>query len=175
MIITDSSQTNHLYSVKHRSSWAMFSSKPHMSITRTSDNREIGSAIFHSFSTTELIVHGRPIRLEKVNWISRRRAFPSAATGTTLTWRYDSVWKESLTCFSTAAATTTTNQHWLARFKPESLSEKKPGVLELAGPGIGGVLLDELVVTLLAVVQEGKRREAAAEGVDAASSASAAG
>ena len=170
MIITDSSQTTQLYSVHHRSSWDMFSSKPHMSITRTSDNREIGSATFHSFSTTELVIHGRPIRLEKVNWMSRRRAFPSAATGTTLTWRYDSVWKEGLTCFSNA----TTNQ-WLARFKPESLSAKKPGVLELASAAVGGVLLDELVVTLLAVVQEGKRREAAAEGADAASSAAAAG
>lgn len=50
-----------------------------------------------------------------------------------------------------------TNQ-WLARYTPSHFSISKGGVLELASVAIDGILLDEIVVTVLAVVEERKRR-----------------
>ena len=161
MVITDSDKATNLYTVNQRSSWSMFSSKPQMSITRHNDNSEVG--VIHSFSPTKLTIHGRTFSLEKVNWMSRGRTFPSAATGTTLIWKYDSVWGNSMTCSKE------TNQ-WLARYTPSNFSMSKGGVLELASPAVDGILLDELVVTALAVVQERKlmETEAIAEGAGAA-------
>lgn len=165
-VITDSDKTTQLYTVTFRSSWAMLSSKPDMTITRASDNREIGTATFHSFSATELTIYGHPITLDRVSWISRRRSFFSAATGSTLTWRYDSALGDTLTCSNEA-------KQWLARFEPAGFSMTKIGVLELAGPAVDGALLDELVITALAVVQEEKRRKSATDTADAASNAAA--
>lgn len=153
MIITDSDKATNLYAVSHRSSWSvLFSSKPDMSIVRVSDNSEIGAVTLHSFSPTELIIHGRIVFLEHVDWLSRGRTFQSAATGTTLTWQYDSALGDSVTCSNE------TNQ-WLARFSPSSFSLSKGGVLELASPAVDGILLDEIIVTALAIMQERKRRQ----------------
>lgn len=152
MVVTDSDKTTALYDVSQRSSWSMFSSKPHMTITRCSDNSEIGTVTFHSFSAPELTIHGRSISLDHVSWISRGRTFPSAATGTTLAWQYDSAVGNSMTC-------TDETDQWFARCTSSHFSLSKGGVLELASPAVDGILLDELVVTVLAVLQERKRRE----------------
>lgn len=154
MIITDSDKATNLYTVSHRSGWSMFSSKPHMSITHVNNNSEIGTVTFHSFSPTELTIHGRTVSLEKIDWMSRGRTFQSAATGTTLTWQYSSVLGNSMTCSNEI------NQ-WLARYTSSNFSMSKGGVLELASPAVNGILLDEIIVTALAVVQERKRREGA--------------
>lgn len=169
MIITDSDKITNLYIVSHRSSWSMFSSKPHMTITRVGGGGggyinyqlgEIGTVKFHSISSSELTIHGRTVTLQKVNWVSRGRTLQSSAiAGSTLTWKFDSIWKDSMTCSNETG-------QWLARYS----SKSKGGVLELAGPMVDGMLLDEIVVSALAILQEAKRTEAAAESTDAASS-----
>ena len=152
MIITDSDKATNLYAVSQRSNWSVvFSSKPDMSIVRVSDNSEIGAVTLHSFSPTELTIHGRTVFLEQVNWLSSGRTFESAATGATLTWQYDSALGDSMTCSNE------TNE-WLARFLPSSFSLSKGGVLELASPAVDGFLLEEIIMTALAVMQERKER-----------------
>lgn len=162
MNITDSDKATNLYTVSHKSSWSMFSSKPHMSITRVGgnsyqaeNNGVIGTVTFHTISPTELIIHGRTVPLQQTSWVSRGRTFQSSATGTILTWKYDSVWGNSMTCSDE------TNQ-WLARYRSSKFSLSKGGVLELASPAIDGILLDEVVISALAVVEERKRTERAA-------------
>ena len=169
MVITDSDKVTVLYIVNHRSSWSMFSSKPFLHIMRASNNYynseiEIGTVTFHNLGRTELTIHGRTVFLDKpAAWISRERTFQSAAIGgTTLTWKYDSIWKETITCYNQTG-------QWLARYKPS-----KGGLLELASPAVDGALLDELVVTALGIVQEAKRREILTDSTDAASSSVAA-
>ena len=155
MVMTDSDKATALYDVSYRGAWSsIFSSKPHMTITRSSDssdnNVEVGTVTFRSFSTPDLTIHDRNISLERTHSISRGRSFLSNATGTTLAWQYDSAVGQSMTCSDES------NQ-WFARYMASHFSLSKGGVLELASPSINGILLDEIVVTVVRRV-EGRRR-----------------
>jgi hypothetical protein len=153
MSIVGDDKTTKLYTVK--SNWGtMLSSKPHMRIMRASvdanNSPEIGTVTFHSLSSTELELHGRPVVLERPKLLSRTRTFQSATDGK-LTWQYESVG-------STATLRNERNE-WLARFDRASLSLSKHGKLELSSPAISRELLEEIIVTGLAVIQEARRRE----------------
>lgn len=178
--ITDSDNGITLYNVNHRSSWAIFSSKPHTTITRAGNNNnnhnnyyqqqqppgpnvDIGTIRFHSLSPPELTIYGRPAPLQKTRWGSRGRSFQSAATGNTLIWHFDSAWTNSMTCsIDNGSSTNAKTDQWLARYKQSTWSMSKVGALELASPAVNGILLDEIVVSAVALVEEQQRNADAA-------------
>lgn len=143
----DSQQTTRLYNISYRSALISRSRRPPISITRPSDNSEIGTVIFRSFHPTQLTVNGNIIALERISRKTYGRKFQSVATGSLLTWRNDSARTYNMTCFNES------NQ-WLARFTVSGGFFIKTGVLELACPEVDGNLLDEIVISFLAYGEE---------------------
>lgn len=91
---------------------------------------------------------------------TRSRFFQSAAAGVgKLTWQHEST-------FSSALTLRNERNEWLARFDRSTFSLEKHGKLELVGGDgvIGGQLLDEIVISGLAIVQGERRAEAASAG-----------
>lgn len=78
--------------------------------------------------------------------------FDSAASGgEKLTWERESV-------FGSGLVMRNTRNEWIAKFDRSMFTMSKVGKLELPGPEVSGPLLDEVVVSGIAIVELARRR-----------------
>ena len=126
-------------------------SKPHIKITSGgATGHEVGAVTFHHFSRTlDLVINGKQTQLEPEGWFTRSFSFMSSIAK--LRWEHTSVWGGSLACV-------TDKGEWLARFDRSYFALKKDGKLEIVNSQLPQELVDELVVSGLAMVEVENRR-----------------
>ena len=161
--VLDSDKTTLLYSIDLKSR------KPHMRIHSGSSNSQIGEINFHLLGTRiEGTLDSRDISLTPQGFTKKIYDYTSSTfPNTTLSWKPQSKWSNPLNLVLLDA-----NAMPVARFMPVNWSKKKAGKLELLGSSaVTGPMMDEVVVTGLAVAQYKAQRMRTA-GAASASSAS---
>lgn len=143
--ILDSDKHTPLYTVNANSGGA-FSSKPHVTIVSAATNAVIGSVTFHTISSkVDLTVHNQAISFNSSH------EFRSLATGATLKWKKDGVFSGGdMVCWDE-------RKQQVASYENSNWALKKDGKIGLEA-GVDGALVDEIVVSLIAML-ELKRRE----------------
>ena len=178
MKIVDSDKQTTLYTITANSG-SIFSAKPHILITAGDSPASsstfaspsnpsggvVGSITFPKFSRhLDLEIHGQPITLNSAGWFSNGMVFDSAASGgEKLTWERESV-------FGSGLVMRNTRNEWIAKFDRSMFTMSKVGKLELPGPEVSGPLLDEVVVSGIAIVELARRRRNNSSGAAAAGS-----
>ena len=140
--VLDADNTNTLYTMK------LQMKKPHIVVKATSTETTIGTANLHMFKGgIDTTVHDNSITLSKHGFFKSTYTWPSPALeGATLTWKFKNLGVEILCLDEREIA--------IARFRFNNWSAKKCGTLEMLGPQAdGGLLMDEILVTGLAVVE----------------------
>ena len=143
-------------------------SKPNIRITSGATGQDVGTVTFHHFSRSlDLVVNGTQTQLGPEGWFTRSKSFMSS--NGKLSWKHISIWRGTLACV-------TENGEWLARFKWSTWASKKDGKLEIVNSQLPQGLVNELVVSGLAMVQVEKRRNSrgAASGAGAGAGSAAA-
>ena len=125
--------------------------KSNMKIHSSASNSQVGEVKFHLLSSRiDTTVHSQEISLTSQGCSKQAYSYTSPARGhTTLSWKARSRWGNplNLILFDESGLP-------LARFQPASWAMKKAGKLELLGSSSeSGQLMDEVVVTGLAVAQ----------------------
>ena len=159
LTITDMDESHPLYTISQNSG-TLFSSKPHMTISQTSSTppTTIGTVTFHPWSRSiDLEFHGRAIPFESEGIFTRAYAYQSPAFGEKLRWECDGVWGADLVLVDG-------KDEWIARFDASLWSMSKTGKIHVANGGIGGMALDEIVVSGCAMVQHQRRRRKSSGG-----------
>ena len=155
--VMENDKTTKAYDVERHSM-----SKPHIRITSGgATGHEVGAVNFHFFSRTlDLVVNGSPVQLDPAGWFTRSFTFMSSIGK--LKWEYISMWGKTMACV-------TENGEWLARFDWSVWAMKKDGKLDIVNTQLPQGLVDELVVSGLAMVEVERRRRnnAAASGSSA--------
>ena len=147
--IYDSDKTTPLYLLRNSWSADWSPSKPHIEILSPSTSQTIATVTFHAFSRTiDFLIHGHPLPLDAAGWFTRSHTFQSPIG--VLKWEATSIWGYSLQCI-------TESGEWLARFDTAYWSMKKEGRLEIVSRELPQQLVDQLVVTGLAMVELEKR------------------
>lgn len=136
--------------------------KPHLNVKSAATGISLGTATFHCMSSRiDILVRGTPMTLEPCGtWGRKGHQFPSVALGgnTFLRWKHDKH-DQDLSCVDEQDVI-------LARFHFSNWSLTKVGKLELVGPMANdyreGGLMEEVLVTGLAMVQHAMTNKAAA-------------
>ena len=153
MEIYDSNSDTPLYSVQSNSG-SMFSAKPHIVVFNASTGVVIGSITFHSFSSAiDIQVHGKELPLKKASVFTSAYQFRSNASGGRFAWKRDGVFSGGdLKC-------TNDKDQTIAFFESISFAVKQDGKFEI-GPNVKRSMMDELIVTGLAAVENQRRQTA---------------
>ncbi|KAL8995254.1 MAG: hypothetical protein Q9169_004960 [Polycauliona sp. 2 TL-2023] len=139
--------------------WSFSSSKPHIEITSAATGQIIGTVRFAMMSrTVELHVHGLPIALTSAGWMTRGYTFPSSSAGS-LKWEASGMMGNAFAC-------TTERTEWLAKCDQSTFSMRGRGTIEIVNRDLPQGLMDELVVTAVAMIELERRKaqQAAAAG-----------
>ncbi|KAI4230625.1 MAG: hypothetical protein LQ352_008431, partial [Teloschistes flavicans] len=126
----------------------------------------VGTATFHSFSRRiDLALHGQEVLLEPEGLFTRSHGFASPAFGgERLKWQYEGHGGGA------DMVLVNSRKEWMAKL------EKKAARLVIGDGGIsGGVALDEIVVSALAMMELEKRTSEAAQAASEAAGAAAGG
>ncbi|MCJ1469551.1 hypothetical protein MMC07_008185 [Pseudocyphellaria aurata] len=155
MNILDSDKSTPVYIV-NKNSGGCFSSKPHMRFCRPPTPQsplevQIGSASFHTWSrSVDLDFGSSTSSLSSKGVFTRSTEFQSSVG--LLTWKHD-------TAFGNDLRLVNAEGNWLARFVGNVFAWKKRGSLEISpGVNFGPGLLDEIVISGLAMVEAERRR-----------------
>lgn len=151
--VYDSDKTTPLYLI--RNSWAAgWSGKPNVEITSPGTGQVIATVTFHAWSrTVDFMLHGQALPMDPAGWFTRSYTFQSPIG--TLKWQKTGIWGYSLQCV-------TERGEWLARFDTAYFSMRKEGRLEIVSRELPQMLVDQLVVTGIAMVEIEKRAHASA-------------
>ncbi|KAI9720670.1 MAG: hypothetical protein M1812_002850 [Candelaria pacifica] len=150
--IKDSSKTT-LYSIDLHH-W----SKPHMVVFAGDSKNEIGTVAFHSLSSTmDLTVRGTEFSLKNDKYWTQQYSFVSRATGRKFRWKMESLWTmNDFVCMDEKDMP-------IAKFEGSTWALRKLGKIELV-QGLDGALLDEVLMSGLAMVEMVQRTKKAAVG-----------
>lgn len=143
--ILDNDKSTPLYTITANSGGA-FSSKPHVTITSASTNAVIGTVNFHTISNhVDLTIHNQSMKFNSSH------KFQSLATGGRFEWKKDGIISGGdMVCLDE-------RKRKVAWYEHSKLALHKDGKIGIEA-GVDGVLVDEMVVTLIAMI-ELKRRE----------------
>ena len=145
--ILDANKRTELYTIKvNHGQW--FTSTPRTMTIATSTDTTIGTVCFDTKSSNiDLTVHNQPISLVRSgSLLSGGHDFRSQATGSSYKWQLDGKANiGDMVCLNEG------NQ-LVARFYINNTAVKKEGKFEL-GPRVTGVLMDEIVVSGLAIAE----------------------
>lgn len=149
MTILDSDTQSTLYSVDGNSG-SFLSSKPHIHITAAAS--QIGTITFRTFTRhLDLSIHNRALTLDSAGWFSNNYSFHSPTrSGEILTWAREIVFGSMVLHDSRG--------EWIAKFDRSPLAMGKVGTLEVHETQVTASLLDEVVVTGIALVLLARRR-----------------
>jgi len=150
VFVCDSDKTTRLYTVQNHF-YSAFTSKPSMEISCGQTQQSIGTADFGGAFTRRisLTVNGRALELSPVGLFSRSYTFPSSIG--MLKWKHEGAFTVNLCCV-------TERGEWVARFDNTTWSMKKEGKLEIVDRGMPKGVLDEVVVSGLAMIEHERRR-----------------
>ena len=157
--IFDSDKTTPLYNISLRCR------KPHLRITSGSSDCEIGEVRFHWFKRRiDVILHSQQIPMNAQGGCKSTYSYESPTLGhATLSWKLQSKWKDPLRMILLDA-----NDTPVARFEPTYRAKRKAGKFELYGSSAEpGPMMDEVVVTGLAVAQYRVQQMQATSGASA--------
>ncbi|MCJ1224428.1 hypothetical protein MMC12_001073 [Toensbergia leucococca] len=147
--VLDSDKVTPLYTYTTRQS-ALFNTRPQLEIFRGASSTDcIATGMFH-MGYVELHIHGRDVPLSRNGIFSYTHVFDSSGMGK-LDWARDSVFGSDMTLSDESKQT-------VARFHNAAYSVRKEGKLEIMGGDIGSVIIDEIVVTGLAMVEWERRQ-----------------
>lgn len=145
MSVLASDKQTKLYDVRSYPHSSFSSRWPDMFISSASTGRPIAVVTFHRFSSTELEIRGRPLRLTYPGWPQGVHHFDSASAGQ-LTWKPKPI--------TTRVELLNERKEVLARLCIcVFLNFHKQARLELRSPLMTGVLLEETIVTGLAMIE----------------------
>lgn len=124
-----------------------------MKVYAAATNAEVATITFHSFSSDiDLTVHNQPIVLTKSGFFTSAHEFSSLATGGVFKWKNDGVFSGGdMLCLDQ-------REQLIARFESSNWAMKKEGKFELS-PGVSGVLMDEIVASGIAMVEQRRRQK----------------
>lgn len=158
LTVMDQDKRTPLYAVQANFGSSLFSSKPHMKIFRGTDTSGayIGSASFHTMSSTiDLEIHGRAVELVHDGIMTRTHRFTSSEG--MVFWKGDGM-------FGTDLKLQTRQKIIFARFDNAAFSMAKQGKLEIAQRDISEAMLDEIVISGLAMIEHERRRRKRSSG-----------
>lgn len=166
LTVTDSDKTTKLYEIHLR---PFSDTGPDIRVSRVSPNNlaidhhqphdppqlttttEIGIVYVYQRRPAVVVLHGRIIIFRRAGPFSCARLFQSASVGK-LTWKRRALLGDALVCFND-------RKQRLAHYRPARMALRKRGKLELLSPDVRGALLEEVLVSALAFLQEiAKRR-----------------
>jgi len=149
LAVCDSDKTTRLYTI-HNHFYSAFTSNPSMEISCGQTQQPIGTADFGAFTRRiSLTIHGRPLEMSSAGFFSRSYTFPSSIG--VLRWERDGAFTVNLCCV-------TEKGEWVAKFDNANWSMTKTGKLEIVDRGIPKEVLDEVVVSGLAMIEHERRR-----------------
>ncbi|KAI9701765.1 MAG: hypothetical protein M1836_001108 [Candelina mexicana] len=148
--IKDSSKTT-LYTIDLHQ-WT----KPHMVIFAGDSKNQVGTVTFHTLSSTmDLVINGTEIGFKNDSFWTQQYSFVSRATGKKLRWKFESSWSmKHVVCLDEKDLA-------VAKFEGSTWALRKLGKIELV-PGVDGGLLDEVLVSGLAMMEMIQRTKTAA-------------
>ena len=155
MHILDSDKATELYT-SEQNSGGLFSEKPHIKVFNPNSKSQIGDVTYHAFSRQiDTTIHSKDIRLESSGFFTVAHSFKTSS-GSTVVWKKDGTFSRGdMLCVDEAIKDPAKGT--LAKFDWNHLSTSKNGTLELV-PVVQGILLDEVVVTFLAMYEFLRRR-----------------
>lgn len=158
--VLDSDKVTTLYSAEQNSG-LLFSSKPHMTIRNANQGAVVGTVTFPSFSRRiDLTLHDQKVDLESTGIMSLSHRFKSPR-GNVLKWKRDGMFSGGdLVCLDETADA---SAQLVSRFEMSRFSISKMGKFEVS-PAVQGVVLDEVVVSLLAMLEYMRRRRSQSSG-----------
>ncbi|KAI9793763.1 MAG: hypothetical protein M1835_007069 [Candelina submexicana] len=153
--IKDSSKTT-LYTIDLHQ-WT----KPHMVIFAGDSKNHVGTVTFHTLSSTmDLVINGTEIGFKNDSFWTQQYSFVSRATGKKLRWKFESSWSmKHVVCLDEKDLA-------VAKFEGSTWALRKLGKIELV-PGVDGGLLDEVLVSGLAMMEMIQRTKKAASATGA--------
>ncbi len=144
--ILDSDKSTELYTIK--SNWGgWFASKPDVKIFAANTNTIVGTVSFKTRNADmDLTVHGQPIDLIWSEFARFTHKFRSLASGRLYKWSFDGMGTMGdMVCLDE-------EEQLVMRFEANRFALNKEGKFELS-PAVTGVLMDELVVSGLAMIE----------------------
>ena len=153
--ILDSDKQTPLYRIQVNRG-GLFSSKPHVTIVNAASNALVGTVTFHSMSRQiDLTINKKPTTLSKSGIFNSVHEFRSSALAGSLKWKRDGLFSGGdMICIDE-------KEQLFARFQASGWAMKKDRKFELS-PGVGGVLMDEIVVSGIAMIELRKRQSRSA-------------
>lgn len=159
-------KTTVLYTVKMNSG-GLLSSKPHVTVCKGNTGIVVGTATFHSFSRdVEMVIHNNPVALSASGILSNAGEWTSLATTTDgrsmrFKWKMDGLFNGGdMICLDQ-------QDKVCAKFENSMWALQKDGKFEV-GPFVSGVLMDEVIVTGLAMLEARRRQSRSSAGASAA-------
>ncbi|MCJ1279423.1 hypothetical protein MMC21_007247 [Puttea exsequens] len=149
--VLDSDKQTVLYRIEVKLG-AIITSKPQVEIFSAISNNLVATLYFHKLSRgIDMTVHGQTTEIKKAGIMTTTCEFRSLAAQDTMRWKRDGVFSGGdLLCLDS-------KEQLLAKFENSSFALKKEGKIEL-GPGVGGVLMDEIVTSGIAMIEQQRRR-----------------
>lgn len=123
-----------------------------MKIYNAATNALVGTVTFHSMSSNmELTIHNKAVELSSSGMFTSAHQFVSLATQGKYKWKNDGIFSGGdMLCLDA-------REQSVARYENSNWTMKKEGKFEL-GAGVEGLLMDELVVSGIAMVAYGRRK-----------------
>ncbi|KAL8871012.1 MAG: hypothetical protein Q9174_003070 [Haloplaca sp. 1 TL-2023] len=148
------------FKISRSAEWSF--SKPHNEIISATTGLTVGTVRFSSLSRhVDLVIHGRPLKLTSNGWTTRGYSFPSNIGQ--CRWEASSMMKSAYAC-------TTERGECLAKCDQNILmSMHGKGTIEIVNRNLPAELMDELVVTALAMIE--LERRATKQAMNSAASA----
>ena len=151
MRILDEDKVTQLYTISSNSG-SLFSSKPHMRIYRgvseTPDSM-VGTASFHATSRrVDMEFHGKAVDLSTDSMFTRTHVFRSGTE--MLKWKRDGILTADLVLMNA-------RKEWIAKFLNASFSISKQGKLEIVNRDLDGEILDQVVISGMAMIEQERR------------------
>ena len=151
LYINESDDVTTLYTATIKAG-GIFRSGPNVTVYTGTDETQasiVGTASFPSFSQKiDLTLHSQRIFFAQDGFFTHTHSFTSTAGR--LRWEHTGIFSQNMTCVDEEG-------RWLARFDYKRLSMSKLGTLEIVSDQIGGALLDELVVSGIAMTELEKK------------------
>ena len=148
--ILDTDETTKLYVIETKG--CSTKDAPSITIRRASDNIVVGTVDAYTLSKhMDLVVHEKPIRLEALSALSTSRAFTSVADpGRRLKWTFDNAVSHNLVCADE-------KEKKVASWEGSSAITGGKNCFKVE-PEVEGNLLDEILVSGLAMVEHRAKR-----------------
>ena len=151
-------KTTVLYTVEPDSG-GLFSSKPHLTVYKADTNTVVGTATFHSFSeTVDMVIHNSAISFSSSGIFTSAHEWTSlaGAIGGGQGMRFK--WKMGGFLHGDDMRCSDQEDRVCAKFESSGWALKKDGKFEVA-PSVGGALMDEVIVSGLAMLELQRRKK----------------